>query len=159
MAAPTLTARTTPVGIALQEGFPVKIAFAADPDISIWELGLKPAGIDNGDPIDVTTQWNALGRRTKSSRALSEDTNANVRYAYDPAARSQLRAICGVEGSVTEYDPDGSTATYFGYLKNADFDEMTDGTRPEGNSDVVVTNWDPVARVEALPVFVSVAGT
>ena len=77
MAAPTPTARATPVGRKLKEGFPVKITIAADTDISFWEKSVTPVGFDGGDSIDQSTMFNTR-YRTKAARTLIDTTDVTV---------------------------------------------------------------------------------
>lgn len=158
MAAPTTTARTTPAGIKLDDGYTCKKAFTADPDVSFWEKSNKPPGIDGGEAIDTTTFFNAT-YRTMAARALKTLTVSTVKAAYDPNVINNILALVNVEGSVTDHFPDGSTLSYYGFLKSIEFDELVEGQQPECTITVVPTNFDPVARVEAPPVLTSVAGT
>ena len=80
MAAPAITARTTPAGIMLKDGYSTKIAFAADPDVSFWEKTVKPPGIDGGDGIEQTTMHNSA-YRTMRSRSLKTLTEASGKAA------------------------------------------------------------------------------
>jgi hypothetical protein len=158
MAAPTPTARQSPSGIRINEGFPVKLTLSSDPDIELWEISMKMPGIDNGDPIDITTQHN-VEAKTKAARYLNEWTNGSVKFALDPVMLTRARQQVGREQTLTATIPDGSTYAFYGYIKSVDFDEWGEGTRPEATADIVVTNFDPSNRVEALPVFTDVAGT
>lgn len=158
MAAPATTARVDPVGIPLAEGASTTYAFERDPDVSLWEISTKPPGLDNGEGIDQTTQHNDTYRVTRP-RLLVTLSPITFKFAYDPAVYTQILALVGQEGSITQHFPDGSTLDFWGYLKSAEFDELTRGTRPEGTATIVPTNWDPNNNVEAGPVLTSVAGT
>lgn len=158
MSAPSPVTRVTPVGIYLEDGFSIKIAFAADPDVSVWEKAVGIPGIDGGDEIELVTQHN-VAWRMKSSRALKTLTPFDFTGAYDPACYTQLNALINVETTVTERFPDGSTLSYYGFLKGVEFGQLQEGEFPEGTFTVVPTNRDPIARTEEAPVLVSVAGT
>lgn len=158
MAAPATTARSAPVGRYLQDGHSTKIAFAADPDISLWEITVKPPGIDSGDAIDITTMHNTTWR-TMASRALKTLTESTLTFAIDPDVYNQANAIIGVEGAMTAHYPDGSTLDFYGFLKNIDPAEHKEGEMPVYSGTITPTNYDPVNRVEAAPVLTSVAGT
>jgi len=158
MAAPTITARSTPGGIALQDGFSTLITFTVDPDISFWEKTVKPPGIDNRDPIDTSTMHNT-SVVTKAARALNELTSGSTKVAYDPNVYTQILAICGTEGSINVMFPDGSTLSFYGHLRSFEADDIVEGEQPEATVAFEVTNWDPVNRVEVSPVMTSVAGT
>jgi hypothetical protein len=96
---------------------------------------------------------------TKAAQALYDVPNAQTTVAYDPAVITQIQALVNQEGSITEHFSDGSTLSYYGYLKSFAPAEKTRGTQPEATIEIVVTNWDPINRVEAVPVLTSVAGT
>lgn len=158
MAAPTLTARSTPAGIKLDDGYSTKIAFNRDPDVSLWEKTVKPPGIDGGDAIETTTMHNSTWR-TMSSRALRTLTESTFTAAYDPKVYDQIVALINAEGSITCHFPDGSTLTFYGYLKTFEVNDHSEGEQPEATCTIVPTNYDPVNRVEAAPVLVDVSGT
>ena len=158
MAAPSVTARSAPVGIKLDDGYSTKIAFAADPDVSFWEKTVKPPGIDGGDAIDQTTMHNTA-YRTSAARALKTLTDSSSTVAYDPAVYTQILALINVEGSITIHFPDGSTLAFYGFLKSFEVNDHTEGEQPEATISIVPTNFDPTNKVEAAPVLTSVAGT
>lgn len=152
MAAPTHTNRQTPGAAFLQNGGQLSVlAVALDPDLAIWEKTLKPLGIDNGDKIDVTTQWNDTVR-TYAPRALNEITSGGAMFAYNPAAFTQLLAVAGVNGSLTQHYPNGASVDFYGYIKSADFENLEEGTQPSGTLEVVVTNLDADGN-EVEPVY------
>lgn len=158
MAAPTATARQTPVGRKLENGKTIKITFSADPDVSLFEISITPPGADGGDPIDTTTQWN-VAKRTKSPRNLHDTTDGAAVCAYDPNVLSQLYAMINVPQTITYLYWDGSTEYHYGYLRSFAKNEMSEGNMPTMNVTIVHTNWDHVNDVEAEPGVTSVAGT
>lgn len=158
MTAPAITARATPVGTMLDEGYQALICFAADPDVSLWEKTVQPHGMSNGDPIDITTQHN-LSVRTKAPRALNEITDGQMTVAYDPAVEPQIMALLGTKTTVIEFYPDGSQCAYFGYLGSFERSEMDHGTQPEATCMIIATNVDPVSGDEEPPVWISSGGT
>jgi hypothetical protein len=158
MAAPTPTARQTPAGIRLDDGFSAKITFAADPDVSLWEVEVTPFGADGGDAIDTSTQHNTVWR-TKSARALKEMTDGSFSAAYDPAVITQLVALINVETTVTYTFPDGSTWAVYGYLRSFTPGALVEGAMPMADCVLTPTNYDPVNKVEAGPALASVPGT
>ncbi len=157
-AAPSDTVRQTPSGIKLDDGFPTKIAFARDPDVSIWEITVKTVGYDGGEAIDTTNMHNQR-YRTMAARALITLTESSIKFAYDPKFKGQIQNLLNQEGSITEHFPDGSKLSYYGYLRTVEFDDNAEGARPEGTATITPTNWDPVNRVEADPVLTEVVGT
>lgn len=158
-AVPATTTRQTPAGIKLDEGFPTKIAFERDPDVSFWEKTTKPPAMDNGEAIDTTTAFNT-GAKTKASRYLIEWLNGNSQVAYDPNVYNNIRSnLIRRNGSITVHFPDGSKLDFFGYLKSFDPDPHAEGEFPMATVEFVVTNWDPANRLEQEPVLTSVSGT
>lgn len=155
---PTTTARQTPAGIILDDGFSTKIAFEADPDVSLWERTVTPPGVDGGDAIDITTMHNETWR-TMSTRSLKTLTDSSFTALYDPAVYEQVIALINVETSVTLHFPDGSTYSFFGALRTFEPDEITEGEPPSATCTITPTNRDPATGAEAAPVLVSVAGT
>lgn len=158
MAAPTVTTRTAPVGIPLTEGYQILLAMSQDPDISIWEKTIKLPGIDAGDAIDITTQHNTKWT-TMVSGALLTLTEFTVVGSFDPDAYNQLIAIMRVNGAMTIHLPDGSTISFFAYVKAVEGPEGKRKEQPDMTVTIQPTNYDPVNRVEADPVISSVAGT
>lgn len=146
------TARVTPVGTALEDGFSSKIAFAADPDVAFWEITVTPPGIDGGDSIDQTTMFNTAWR-TKAARQLKELTDASLTCAYDPAVISQIIALINVEGLVTVHFPDTSTLDFYGYLKSFTPGELSEGERPEADAVIVCTNYNTASGAEVAPSY------
>lgn len=159
MAAPANTARTTPAGRKLDEGFPTKIAFSRLPGASFWEKTVQPPGVDGGEPVDITTMHN-VAWRTRNPRVLVDLMPHTVKAAYDPNWYNQIvNTLINAKGSVTVRFPDGSTLDYFGYLQKIEPDQIEEGKQPEATLTIVPTNWDYVNNVESPPVLTSVAGT
>jgi hypothetical protein len=158
MAAPADTTRSTPVGLMLEDGFSSKIAFARDPDISLWEKSMKPPGAEGGDAIEQTTMHN-LSYRTMAARALITLTESTCKCAYDPQVYSQIIQLINQAGAITQHYPDGSKLSYYGFLKTFEPDELQEGVQPEASFTITPTNRDPDTLEEAGPVVTSVAGT
>jgi hypothetical protein len=156
--APPTTVRQAPTGIKLKDGFKTTIAFAADPDVSLWERSVKPPGLNGGDAIDTTTMHNTKWR-TRNPRKLKTMTNCTGKAAYDPDVYNQLINLINVETAITIRFTDGSTLDFYGALTELEFDELQEGNFPECNYVIVPTNQDPVTGAEVDPVLTSVAGT
>lgn len=152
MAAPTPTARVTPDGTKLKNGYRTLITFATDPNIALWEKGVTPPGFDGGDAVDNTTMWNDE-LRTFSPASLSTMTESSGRCAYDPAVYDQIMALLNVETTITVTFPDGSTLAFYGYLRVFEPGELQDGEQPEANFTIQPTNADPTTGDEELPVY------
>lgn len=158
MADPTDVTHTTPGGIKLEDGFATKIGFEDDADISFWELTVQPPGLDNGDPINTSTMWNTA-IETFAPQQLYQLTEVPVTCAYDPDVINQIVAIIGTPMSVTVTFPDGSTDSFFGYLRTFEPQPLERGGMPTANITVQPTAWDPDNRLEVGRVLTEVAGT
>ncbi len=146
------TARQTPAGTALDDGFSTKIAFAADPDVSFWEKTVTPPGVEGGDAIEQTTMFNTAWR-TFAARALKTLTDSSVTAAYDPKVYDQIIALINVEGLITVHFPDASTIDFYGFLKDFTPGENSEGEQPEADITIIATNINPSTGAEAAPVY------
>lgn len=158
MAAPTPTARGTPSGIKLRNGFRTLITFATNPTIEFWEMSVKPPGIDGGEAIEQTTMHNVTWR-TKTSRSLKTLTDASSNVEYDPLLYTSILALINVETTVTVTFPDGTTLAFFGFLQKFEPGELKEGDPPTAGITIIPTNYDPTGHVEAAPVLTNVSGT
>lgn len=158
MAAPTPTARGTPSGIKLKDGYQSLITFAASTTISLWEKTVTPPGLDGGEPVVQTTMHNTQWR-TMAPRALITMTPHTFTAAYDPAVYSSILSLLNVETTVTVTFKDGSTLAFYGFLQKFEPAAMSEGTQPEATVTICPTNFDYVNKVEAAPVLTSVSGT
>ena len=152
MTAPAPTARIEPTGFPLQKGFRTKISFASDPNVTFWEKTVTPPGMEGGDKVDTSNQFNATFR-TAAPQGLIELTDSGTKVAYDPSVMDEIQALINVRDTVTISYPDNDTYAFFGYLKSFIPDEMTEDTQPEATVEIVSTNWDPVAETEEGPVY------
>lgn len=159
MAAPTATARQTPAGKPLENGFRSLITFSDNPTIELYEKTVKPPGVESGDPIDITTQHN-VEFRTMTPRKLKTLTPGSFKFAYDPVMYTRARQQIGRQQTFTVLFSDGSTLAFYGFLRSIEPDEMTlDDSQPEMTGNFVPTNWDATNDVEAAPLLTSVSGT
>lgn len=150
----TTTARSTPVGTSLDDGFSTKIALASDPDISFWEKSVKPLGLQGGDPIDITTMFNVQWR-TFALRQLLQGTPVSGSAAYDPAVLDQILAIISVNGWFTIHHPNGDTWDVVGGLQTFEPQENQEGSHPVAN--FVFFPTMTLAGVETAPVHTNAA--
>ncbi len=157
MGAPTTTARSTPLGIKLDDGYSTKIACAADSDISFWERSVTPPGLDGGELIDTTTMHNTT-YRTFSPRSLATMTPMTCSAAYDPDAYDEILAILNLNREWTVTFPDGSTLDFWGALIRFEPGELVEGTFPEATITIGPTNQDNDGAEQAA-VMTEVAGT
>ena len=163
MAAPTPTARVTPTGFKMPDGWQTFITFAAFPSLNIWEKAVKPPGVDGKEAIDTTTMHNKVWR-TFDARHLKTLTEVTASCGYDPDVYNQIIGTVGVTGlinnpqSITLTFPEHTTGAFWGYCMKFEVKEHKEGEFPEADVSVMPTNWDPVNFVEAGPVF-TLAGT
>lgn len=157
MAAPAVTARVTPAGLKLKDGFGAKIAFARDPNLELWEIEVTPPGVDNGDPIGQTTNHNS-NLITKWPNELNEITDIEMQCGYDPVALTRCLQLCGLNGEITAHIPDGTTQSVWGYMRSFKPNGLVRGGLPVADVVVVVTNMDG-DDAEFGPAVAEVAGT
>ncbi len=161
MSAPTPSTRGTPAGFKYPDGWVSKISFERNPTIGFWEIGVQPGAIDGGEPIKITTMHNTA-RHTKAAPGLIEDGDLELEAAYDPAYISNtagIEQLINKNGSITQQWPDGTTKTFFGWLRSFAPQKLEAGKFPTASVKIVQSNYDPVARVEAGPVWANVTGT
>lgn len=158
MTAPTVVLRGTPDGVRLKDGYQTLFAFELDNGVALWEKTVTPPGLDGGDAIDTTTMHNVT-YRTMASRALITLTESSFTAAYDPSMYDSILALCNVEQAITCHFPDGSTLTFYGYLKSFIPGANVEGTQPEGTATIVPTNTDPDTGTEEAPVYAAATGT
>ncbi len=153
MAAPTPTARTLPTGYKMPEGFKSLITFSGKPGINIWEMEVKPPGVESGDPINTTTQHN-IRWRTFALPYLLTLMPLTIKFAYDPdVLLTDILTLCGDDGQViTVLYPENTTICFWGGMSKAEFDNLKEKEFPTGTMTVVPTNWDKSNKVEAGPV-------
>jgi len=152
------TARSTPGGIKLKDGYSTKIASAMDPDVSFWEKTVQPPGLDGGEMIPQTTMFNTTWR-TFEPRALVTATDMQVVVAYDPAVLTQILALLNVPHSWTIHYPDGSTENWYLALRQFQRAPLVEGTQPEATITMSPTNQDPTSGVETGPAGTYAPGT
>lgn len=158
MTAPTPTARATPGGRKLGDGFPITITFSLDPDLEIHEKEITPAGLEGDDLLDTSNQHNSQ-YRTKSPRSLITMTDCTITCYYDPVAMTSIEAMINKPQTITETMPDGSTICYYGVIKSFMRGAMSEGTVPTATITVVPTNQDPTTCTEEGPVYTPGTGT
>lgn len=161
--APTYPSRLSPGQSSgqdrhLEDGFVALVSFGADPDIELWEMSVKPPGVQGGEFIPQTTMWNEVFRTFKP-RSLKTIPDMTFKFAYDPACRDSIDALVNEETNVGIAFSNDDTWALWGALRDVDFDEMVEGTMPTGTATVGFTNVDPNTGEEEGPVFVDTSGT
>ena len=158
MAAPAPTTRVTPVGKRLENGFVSKLTLASDTNISFWEISVQPPGMDGGELIDISDQWN-VRYRSKVPQGLIEMTDCVVVAHYDPDLKNQIDDVINVPTTATVLYPDGSTEAFYCVPRSIEYDPLENGTDPRCTITLGTTNYDHTNDVEAGPTVTSVAGT
>lgn len=156
---PVATARGTPGGLKLRDGFKCLITFSANPTIKLWEKTVDIGGLNLGEKIDQTTMHNSR-RRTYAPRQLHEVTDTTMICAFDPAVRSQIDAIIGIPMTITRYFSDGTTWADYGWLNMFEVQTVEEGSQPEAEVQICYSSEDHAASwVESAGVIVEIAGT
>jgi hypothetical protein len=158
MAAPAATARTTPTGYRMDEGFKAKITFSLKPTLKVWEIDVNPPSVTGGEAIKTTTQHN-LAWHTKAPQTLKECGPISLSVTYDPDELPYIYSMINVNQTVTVLHPDSATDAFFAYLKDFKPGKYSIGEKPTAEMEIVVTNWDAANKVEAGPTHTYSAGT
>lgn len=158
MVAPTPTVRTTPTAWKIDQGFRILVTNALNAGIALFEIEVTPGGLDNGDPIDTSTQYQTK-YHVRRPRALNKADGAKIKAQLAAGTRNELDALIGKETTITEKYPDGSTYCYYGYYKSVKYDAFKEGEKPTCEVEVVETDWDYINAIEAGAVFTAITGT
>jgi len=151
MAAPTPGSAPVPAGTRLKDGFQCLIVFAADTDVSLFQVGVNPPGVDGGDPINTTTFHNTT-YETLEPQQLMTMPEAALTAAYDTSILTQILALVNVHTTVTIIFPDSSSWAFYGYLKSFKPNGMKKGEMPLADVTIQPTNCDSTGAEQA-PVF------
>lgn len=158
MAAPTPTARVTPTGLMLEDGFKTLFTFARAPSVKLWEISVKPIGFNGGDKIKLSNMHNNR-IHTFAPRRLVELTDGSMKVFYDPAVLPTiLSTLLNEKDVITETYSDGSTYCYHGVLNKFDRDEHQEGEAPTATINIFATGRD-TSGAEQVPVLADVPGT
>lgn len=136
----TTTARQTPNGIKLEDGFRTLIAFAEAPDVCLFEKQVTPPGVDGGDAIDITDMHNEEWR-TFASRALKSLTSGSMTVHYDPDAYESILGLINVVGWISVHFPDGKILNFVGFLQTFAPGALVEGNPPEATCSFTPTNY------------------
>jgi hypothetical protein len=153
MAAPAPTARGTPTGIKLVDGYQSLITFGDEIAINLWEKQVTPPGIEGGEPIDQTTMHNVTWR-SQAPRSLKELLQTQMTVAYDPGVYDSITGHINVIQTFTVTFADGTTYAFWGWLRSFVPAALVEGTQPEATCII-----EPGDQDEDPPVLTNVAGT
>lgn len=149
---PTPSARSTPSGTKMDDGYQSLVAFAADLDASFWEKTVKAPGMDGGGPVDTTTMHNVTWR-SFAPKSLITLTQFQVTGAYDPIVYSSLLNLINVKTTVTVHFPNGGSLAFFGFITGVDMNALAEGTQPEISVSVMPGNENPTTGAFEAPVY------
>lgn len=153
MAAPTVTARSTPSLKRMLDGYRTTIANSLVPAVAFWEREVTPPGADGGEMIDTTTMFNNKWRQM-AARSLVTLTPVKVTAGYnDSLTTSIVSNLLGKPCSWTVHFPSGSTLSFFGVLRIFTPAALVEGTFPTAEIEIAPTNTDPSDGSEAGPAF------
>ena len=155
MAAPVPANRTLPTGYKMPEGFKSLITFSNNPALNIWEIDVKPPGVESGEAINTTTQQNNLWR-TFWLPQLKTLEQITIKAAYDAdVLQTDLTGMVGPRGqTITILWPQGSKVAFFGDLMKCEFDPLKEKEFPTCTLTIVPTNTDSAhGYVEAGPAW------
>lgn len=171
MAAPGLAGRLAPdLSIHLFDGYQTFVAISTNagallddkPGNWLWEVTVTPVGIDGGDPINQDTMWNLVWHLV-TPRHLKTLMEVMFTAAYDPDGYSGFIAWINIVTNITVYYPDGSTVTFWGFMRKFEPQEVKEGEMPKVNVTVTPSLMDPSAPngrpVIVGPVLTAVPGT
>jgi hypothetical protein len=158
MSAPTPSVRVTPTATKTDQGYRILHVNSLNTAVNFWEIEVTPQGVDGGEAIQTSTQFNNKWH-TKRPRALLDAMGGKIKGQLCAGTRHEAEALINKEGTITEIYPDGSTYCYYGYWKSVKFDAFKEGEKPTAEIEIVETDWDPTASVEQGPIYTAAAGT
>jgi hypothetical protein len=144
----------------MPEGYRATVAFSLKASLQLWERDLKPPGLDGGNMIDITTQFNNKWR-TGFAQSLVKVDPISFTAAYDPDAYTDIinTLLNAKTGSITFWLPSGDSIDMYGYLQKFEPQELKIGEYPMAQCTIEITNYDTANFLEVGPVYVAAAGT
>jgi hypothetical protein len=152
MAAPSKTSRVTPSGSPMKDGYRSLVTLSNIPALTLWEKTVTFAGRDGGDPIPYSNMHNVTWH-TQRPRSLKKGTDLSMRCAYSGMTFADLDAQVNLEQTISQFFPSGNWCAFYGFLRSAILQENQEGSQPEVQVVIAVTNWDPSNNVEAGPAY------
>jgi hypothetical protein len=125
----------------LRDGFATLIGFSLNGNVRLWEVTVKPPGLDAGGANDTTTMRNE-SYRTRQPKALKTVTAVTGSGAYDPVVYDDFKAMLGVNQEITVDMPDGSSVTFWGWLDKFEPQEHREGEQPTASFTIEPSNQD-----------------
>jgi len=156
MAAPAVVALPTAASKAantpLENGFSTRIAMGNAPGVALWEVSVTPPSLEGGDPIDGTDMYSERWMR-KCVPALIEMGLLTATAKYSPQFLSVANTVINDPTNITVWFPDGSSWTFWGWLKSFTPGELVEGEKPTATVEYVISNNDPTTGTEEDPIY------
>jgi hypothetical protein len=134
------------------DGFPTKITINSAPTAAFWEVTVTPPALDGMDAIDTTTM-HSVTWRNKAPRALITMGDVKCTALYNASVYTNILALINKRDTITVSFPDGSTLAAYGFLRQFEPQEMSEGTTGKANIVFSITNEDPASGLTAPPVY------
>jgi hypothetical protein len=136
----------------LEDGFKSLIAIGGITG-QFEEVSFTPLSVDSGGTIDMTTMRNTRSRTAAGKKLITYGTG-ELKVIYDPRVFAQMQGAVGSNRAVTQTWPDGATLVWYAIIEKIEFDELTEGNRPEATITLTPSNRTTAAiPVETAPVF------
>lgn len=125
----------------LKDGFKIRVVFGMDANVEIEIKNATPPGWEGGEPVDTTTQSNNA-YRTQNARQLMSMTAGTMEVAYDPVIYQNIQAMLNKNQLLSFYFPDGSYLNWYGWVRNFQPGQITEGTQPTATITLEPSNQD-----------------
>jgi hypothetical protein len=117
------------------------------------EVSFTPSSIDSGGVIDMSTMRNTRSRTAAGKKLITYGSGV-LKVLYDTRVFAQLQGIVGSNRAITQTWPDGATLVQYCIIEKIEFDELTEGNRPEASITLTPSNRTTAATpAEVQPVF------
>lgn len=154
----TPTARQTPTGIKLSNGYQALFTLASKPDLELWEIDVGAPGLDGGEPVDTTTQHN-ITLVTREPASLIDLTPFDIVCAFDPVMYTRALTYLNKKDTITIRFPDATTLAFYGWLQALSPPTMSRGTMPTMTLTICPANQNPQTGAEEAFTLTNVVGT
>jgi len=137
----------------LTDGFKALIQFADYPTVKFKEVTVTPPSMIGGGENDFTNMRNEEFR-TKNPKKLKSMGNMSFTAHYDPQVydSGQVFEMINVNQLISVIFPDGSAASFWGWLDEFTPNEMTEGAPPTASGTIIASNLNASGE-ETAPVY------